>query len=824
MTVFHRDNDYTRTRDRSGKSPARPHQGTGFDPKGRVRLICDIEANGFLESVTRIHSICILDDATGELFSGVPDEYRETYLKSPQGQQALKDGVKIISIEAALEMLACANEIVGHNFIKYDYPVLRKLYPDWDIKGIITDTLILSRLMFINLRDRDFKRFNEGNFSGSNIGKHSLEAWGERLGTWKGEYKDLPIHAYRTAKEHGLSWKKIGGEWVVETEAGEIYGRDEADAVRFALKKLKIKEEPFRDWLPEMQAYCDQDVRVSKSAWDHMKVIEFPSSPIELEHRCAAPLVHSEQCGFIFDMEKAEPLVPLLMAEKAELEMALREAFDDWYEPVKRDPTTGEGVTRVFKRDAKRKMTHEGVGTITVRRFGKNGKELKPYVGPPLIIETKGVEFTPIKRESFDPGSRPKVAKVLIRKYGWKPTTFTKTGQPEVNDKTLKGLQKYPECRLLARYFLLVKRLGQLAEGDAAWINHATLNELGLYQVATRYNAQGTVTFRASHYEPNLAQVPAAKASVPYGPEFRELFTVPPGWKLVGTDLEGLENNVLGHYLARYDKGDYLEVCKSGDSHWHNVQAMGMVPHGTKKQTKEWLDDDKTIPNPDYDPMHGVYRDKVAKTLWYAFIYGCAAEKAGTIYTSQLPLSENEVLRLVYEPKHAWIAKWLKRKGRRPTRRLVAKVAKGSELLEDLIEGMPALKALLDKLEEKHKKTKKSEHGPHVLSLDGRRIYCRSTHSMLNSLCQSAGAVICKEWMCLVWEKLLARGYKPGWDGDFVLCVWVHDELQIACRADIADEVAAIAKEAAREVGPKYKFRGVTAADVTQGFNWKECH
>lgn len=811
MTQFHKDNDYKKARDRSGKSPARPHQGTGFDPKGRVRLIADIEANGFLSQVTTIHSICLLDDATGEIFSGVPEERMEEYLQSPEGQGAINDGVKIITIESALEMLRCANEIVGHNFMKYDYPVLRKIYPDWDIQGFITDTLVLSRLMFVNLRERDFASYNAGSIPAGIIGKHSLEAWGARLGTWKGEYKDLAIHACRTAKENDLEWHESKKGWVVTHEDTVWEGADLKATLKMALRKLKIREEPFAVWCPEMQAYCDQDVRVTKSLWDHLSVIEFPASPIELEHRCMAPLVNSETCGFVFDMGKAEALVPPLLAEKADLEMKLLDAFEDWYEPAKRDKETGDPVTRVFKKDRQVKMKHEGVKNITVRRFGAKGQELKPYVGPPFIIETAGCEYTPIKRETFDPGSRQKVAKVLVKKYGWKPTKFSKTGLPEVNDETLKGLSQYPECTLLARYYLLVKRLGQLAEGDQAWIKNAVYHEdLGFWTLATSYNSLGTVTFRSSHYEPNLAQVPAASDAVPFGNEFRELFTVPKGWVQIGTDLEGLENNVLGHYLARYDKGEYLEVCHSGDTHWHNVQSMGMVPKGTKKDGN--------------NPMHKVYRNKVAKTLWYAFIYGCAAEKAGNIYTAVLPLDDAEIKRLTTKKKHEWIAKWMKKKGRRPTRANVAKVAKGSELLEDLINGMPALKSLLDKLEERRKQTKSSEHGPHVMGLDKRRIYSRSSHSALNSLCQSAGAIICKEWLALVWEKMLAAGYKPGWGGDFVLMAWVHDELQIACKQEITDDVERICKEAAQEVGPKFNFRGVTAADVTQGQNWKECH
>ncbi len=52
-------------------------------------------------------------------------------------------------------------------------------------------------------------------------------------------------------------------------------------------------------------------------------------------------------------------------------------------------------------------------------------------------------------------------------------------------------------------------------------------------------NTNSTVTARASHSFPNMAQVPSV--SVPFGKECRSLFAVPSGKKLVGIDISGLE-------------------------------------------------------------------------------------------------------------------------------------------------------------------------------------------------------------------------------------------------------------------------------------------
>lgn len=67
-----------------------------------------------------------------------------------------------------------------------------------------------------------------------------------------------------------------------------------------------------------------------------------------------------------------------------------------------------------------------------------------------------------------------------------------------------------------------------------------------------------------------------------------------------------------------------------------------------------------------------------------------------------------------------------------------------------------------------------------VLGLDKRVIYVRSEHSALNTLLQSAGALICKKWVCLVEENMRKAGYRHGWkdtdgrDGDFAMMAWVH--------------------------------------------------
>jgi len=69
---------------------------------------------------------------------------------------------------------------------------------------------------------------------------------------------------------------------------------------------------------------------------------------------------------------------------------------------------------------------------------------------------------------------------------------------------------------------------------------------------------------------PPLTAVPTETltlAQVPSGPEYRKLFLPSPGMVMVGADLSGIELRMLGHYLARYDGGEYIDELLNGDIH-----------------------------------------------------------------------------------------------------------------------------------------------------------------------------------------------------------------------------------------------------------------
>ena len=115
---------------------------------------------------------------------------------------------------------------------------------------------------------------------------------------------------------------------------------------------------------------------------------------------------------------------------------------------------------------------------------------------------------------------------------------------------------------------MLQKRIGQLAEGNAAWLRLVDKDGKLRHVI----NPQGTVTGRMSSFSPNLQQVPAVRAE--FGAECRELFTVPRGYQLVGADLSGIELRVLAHFLN--DGGAYGREILEGDIHTANMKAAGL--------------------------------------------------------------------------------------------------------------------------------------------------------------------------------------------------------------------------------------------------------
>lgn len=102
----------------------------------------------------------------------------------------------------------------------------------------------------------------------------------------------------------------------------------------------------------------------------------------------------------------------------------------------------------------------------------------------------------------------------------------------------------------------------------------------------------------------------------------------------------------------------------------------------------------------------------------------------------------------------------------------------------------------------------------------------RSPHSALNTILQSAGALICKAWVVETIRLLTKElNLKHGWDGDFALMAWIHDEIQVACRTkEVAELVVETAQRAMRNVQCKFNFKCQLDTEGKIGTNWYETH
>lgn len=653
-----------------------------------VDILFDIENDGFLDDTKRVHCICgIYRDASAD----VPFEYGPS------------------EIDKALDTLASADRVIGHNILRHDLPVLRKLH-GFQLRPnvVIRDTKVIARLKHPDVNDTDAALILEGTMPAGKAyrGKHSIAAWGFRLGIPK-------LHEDIT-------------DWSVHT--------------------------------PEMQERCAGDVKTNMALWDHLLRGLPPDDAIELEQDIDVLVWLMERSGVPFDVPAAGALHVELMEAKERLEKALVSQFGSWLAPD--GPNGGVRVSKV-------------------------NRTLRLPDGTTRLI-SKGEQYVKQKLVTFNPQSRQHIEKVL-RERGWEPTEFTPSGQAKIDEAVIDALTKrFPEISGLGQLMLVNKRLSQLVEGDSALLRSVGPDGC----IHGVINPMGTQTSRASHFKPNLAQVPANKS--PYGERFRALFRMLKyGWVLVGADQEGLEGRGLAHFLAAFDGGAYAEILLRGDPHWASTKALGFVGPDEAR--------DK------HNPFHVIVREG-SKTFYYAFIYGAGDKKLGQIIYDICLSAEAAGFP---EPIHRVFPRGI---GKDTLRRV------GSRAREKFEKGIKGLDRLVEKAQSH------VEKWGWVPGLDGRRIPARAKHSAVNYLIQSSGAIICKRWGVDAYKELIRRGYKFGWDGDFVFVLWVHDEYQVACKTEIAHEVGEVLVACAKKAGEPYGFRVPLDSKYDIGRSWAETH
>lgn len=103
-----------------------------------------------------------------------------------------------------------------------------------------------------------------------------------------------------------------------------------------------------------------------------------------------------------------------------------------------------------------------------------------------------------------------------------------------------------------------------------------------------------------------------------------------------------------------------------------------------------------------------------------------------------------------------------------------------------------------------------------------KRVWQRSQHKALNTLLQSAGAIVMKKALVLLDTRLQAAGLVPGRDYEFVLNV--HDEIQAEVTASFSEFVGQQARQAIIDAGAHFKMRCPLDGEFKIGNTWAETH
>ena len=189
-----------------------------------------------------------------------------------------------------------------------------------------------------------------------------------------------------------------------------------------------------------------------------------------------------------------------------------------------------------------------------------------------------------------------------------------------------------------------------------------------------------------------------------------------------------------------------------------------------KEYTNEILNGDIHSTN---QRLAGIESRNQAKTFIYAFLYGAGNAKIGSV--------------------------------------VKAGQSRGKQLREQFLNSLPSLKSLIQRVQRDSKKG-------FLKGLDGRKVTVRSEHAALNTLLQSAGAIVMKEALVVL------QGYFDTFKVDAKFVANVHDEWQIECKESDAKQVGELGVQAIVQAGINLKLNCPLDGDYNIGDGWHETH
>lgn len=451
-----------------------------------------------------------------------------------------------IAKAAAIEWYKSLDYIVGHNFVQFDGPELNRLLEPKliDPKKII-DTLLVSRMINYDIPTPKGAKF-----------PHSLQAWGIRLGVYKGDFHD------------------------------------------------------FGNFSDEMVEYWLGDLDTTEALHDHFsKYIYDPDwrKSMRAEHDVQVELVRTKYYGFAFDSNKAQFLLNAVQVQMKQLEEQFQIDFPPKLTLVNtikyRLKQDGEEMASVKKAKERYALTQKDGDDLLCMDW----VDFKPGSPKDRIDALWDAGWKPVdKTKTFQKFDRLSVGdpygtsiksmdkefysekKKYLQHYGWTVSEDNLSTLPDNAPEGAKALAKW--LTLEGRRSSLVEWINQVGNDDRI---HGTINNIGAW------------TGRCAHKAPNTANIPSAFHGKPktaveevknqYDSHLRACWTVPSGSFLVGTDADGIQLRVLADYLWRYfDADQYAQAIMEGkkenetDIHNVNKRALGLN-HATRDMAKTFI-------------------------------------------------------------------------------------------------------------------------------------------------------------------------------------------------------------------------------------------
>lgn len=273
----------------------------------------------------------------------------------------------------------------------------------------------------------------------------------------------------------------------------------------------------------------------------------------------------------------------------------------------------------------------------------------------------------------------------------------------------------------------------------------------------------GATTHRCAHNNPQTANIPSNDDQEW---KVREVWGFPPTETervLVGADAKGIQMRVLAHLLAKYtDDQTFMSACLEGDIHTDfTLPILASV-----------FPDAPALQYSTSEELHAV-KQNVTKRFIYAYVLGMGNEKAGTLL------------------------------------KLDAKQGKiGREQFTKKFPGMAQLKQDL----------KRQADIGWAGAPDGRLLPIPSEFRALSVHLQAIEAILLKLAILVFTKERDKRGL------DAWIVAFVHDEVQMDCHKDCADEAGELFSDCIRIAGEMLKLRCPMGGSYKKGLTWWETH